>query len=106
MICHDTPLIGSLQSPMQILQNRCTRSDLPNSNATIQQLDLQPEKLRTVDKNEYLPSHDLLIGQDVMYQDVTSKWWYPATITSLWLQPRSYNIITRYGVTYRKHKLS
>ena len=31
-----------------------------------------------------------------------SKQWYPATITSLCVQPRSYNITTREGVTYRK----
>ena len=43
------------------------------SNAARQQLGLQPEKLRTVYKKEHLPSRDLHIGQDVMYQDVTSK---------------------------------
>ena len=102
MIYHNTPFSGSLQSPMQILQNRCKRSDLPMSNAAGQQLGLQPEKLRTVYKNEHLPSHDLHIGQDVMYQDVTSKWWNPATITSLCVHPRSYNITTREGVIYRK----
>ena len=37
-----------------------------------------------------------------MFQDVASKWWYPATITSLCVQPRSYNITTRDGITYRK----
>ena len=102
MIHHNTPVSGSLQPLMQILQNRCTRSDLPMSNAARQQLGLQPEKLRTVYKNEHLPSHDLHIGQDVMYQDVASKQWYLATITSLCSWPRSYNITTRDGVTYRK----
>ena len=63
---------------MQILQ---TTSDLPMSNAARKQLGLQPEKLRTVYKNENLPSHDLHIGQDIMHQDVASKQWYPAIIT-------------------------
>ena len=102
MIYCNTPLSGSLQSPMQILQNRCMRSDLPMPNVARQQLGLQPEKLKTVYKNDHLPSHDLHIGQDVMHQDATSKWWYPATITSLCAQLRSYNITTREGVTYRK----
>ena len=66
------------------------------------QLGLQPENLRTVYKNGQLPSHDLHMGQDVMYLDVASKWWYPATITSLCVQPKSYKIPTRGGVTYRK----
>ena len=37
-----------------------------------------------------------------MSQDVANKWWYPGTITSLCVQPRSYKITTRDGVTYRK----
>ena len=78
-----TSLSGSLESLMQILQSRSTISDLPMSNAARQQLDLQPEKMRNVNKNEHLPSHDLHIGQDVMYQDATSKWCYIVSITSL-----------------------
>ena len=73
MIYHKTPLSGSLQSPMQILQSRSARSDLLMSNASRQQLGLQPEKLRNVKKNEHLPSYDLHIGQDVMYQNATCK---------------------------------
>ena len=37
-----------------------------------------------------------------MYQDATSKQWYPATIASLCVQPRSHDITTREGVTHRK----
>ena len=37
-----------------------------------------------------------------MFQDVASKWWYPATIPSLCVQPRSYMITTSNGVTFRK----
>ena len=40
--------------------------------------------------------------KDVMYQDVASKQWYPPAITSLCVQPKSYNITTKYGVAYRK----
>ena len=87
---------------MQILQSRSARSDLSMSNAARQQLGLQPEKFRNVNKNEHLPSHDLHIEQHVMYQDATSKQWYPATITNLCVQPGIYNITTRAGVTYRK----
>ena len=101
MIICNTPLSGSLQSLMQILQSRSIRSDLPMSNTAGQQLGLQPEKLRNPNKNEHLPSPDLHIGQDVVYQHATSKQWYPATITSLCVQPRSYSITTREGVTYR-----
>ena len=72
------------------------------SNAARQQLGLQPEKHRNGNGNEHLPSHDLHIWQDVMYQDATSKQWYPVIITSLCVQPRSNNTTTREGVTYRK----
>ena len=68
------------------------------SNAARKQLGLLPEKIRTVYKNKHLLSHDLQIGQHVMYQDVTSKQWYPATITSLCVQPRSYNITNMDGI--------
>ena len=73
MIYHNTPLSGSLQSPLQILQSRSARSDLPMSNTARQELGLWPEKLRNVNKNEYLPSHNVHIGQDVMYQNATRK---------------------------------
>ena len=72
------------------------------SNAARQQFSLEPEKLKTVYMNEHLQTDDLHIGQDIVHQDVTSKQWYPATITSLFVQPRSYNITTREDVTYRK----
>ena len=85
---------------MQILQSRSARSDLPISHADRQQLCLQSEDLTKADKHEHLPMHDYYIGQDVMFQDVTSKWWYPATITSLCPEPRSYNITTREGINY------
>ena len=104
MIYPNTPLSGSLQSLMQILQGRNARSDLPMSNTARQQLGLQSENLSNVNKDIHLPSHGLHIGYEVMCQDATSKPWYPATITSLCAQPRSYNITTREGVTYRKTK--
>ena len=72
------------------------------SNAARQQLCLQSEDLRKANKHEQLPSHDYHIGQDMIFQDVTSKWWCPATITSLCPEPRSYNITTREGINYRR----
>ena len=69
----NTPLTGSLHMPMQILQGRSARSDLPMSNAARNKLGLKPEALRNIDKLEKLPTHDLHVGQHVMYQDSTSK---------------------------------
>ena len=37
-----------------------------------------------------------------MYQDPSDKRWYPATITRLCQEPRSYIITTKQGVQYRK----
>ena len=73
MIYHNTPLTSSLKSLMQILQSRSARSARPMSNAARQQLCLQSEDLRKADKHEHLPTHDYHNYQDVMYQDVTSK---------------------------------
>ena len=70
----NTPLTGSFPSPMQILQVRSARSDLPMSNdARKQLLGIQPEVVRNIAKHEQLPTHDLHAGQHVMYQDSTKK---------------------------------
>ena len=102
MIYHNMPLTSNLQSPMQILQNRTIRSQLPMSNSARRQLGLEAEKLRIKTKNENLPSHDLYLGQDVMMQDPASKRWPPAVITRLCKEPRSYQVTTRDNVMYRK----
>ena len=67
------PLTGSLQLPMQILQSRSARSDLPMSNAAMKHLGIQPEVIRNTDKHDMLPTHDLHVGQSVMYQDSVTK---------------------------------
>ena len=48
LIYCSTPLTSSLQLPMQILQGRSARSDLPMSNAARKQLGIQPEVLRNM----------------------------------------------------------
>ena len=96
------PLTSNLQYPMQILQSRVARSQLPMSNSARRQLCLEAEKVRTKIKNDNLPSHDLHLGQDVKIQDLTSKRWSPAVITILCKEPRSYQVTTGDNVTYRK----
>ena len=97
MIYRNTPLSNHLQSPMQILSSRSTRSTLPLSNAAKRQMGIQDEELRTGYKNQHLPTHDLCLKQTVMYHELTSKKWYPATITKLCEEPRSYIITTADG---------
>ena len=81
MVYHNTPLLNTWWLLMQILSSRSARSDLPISNTVRKQLGMDFEVLRTKYKNEHLPSHDLHIDQMVMYQESSSKWWHPATIT-------------------------
>ena len=78
------------------------RSGLPMSNAARKQLGIQPEVIRNSDKHAVLPTHDLNVGQHVMFQDSISKHWYPAVIRSLCPEPRRYKILTRDGIVYRK----
>ena len=59
MIYHNMPLTGNLQSPLQILQNRVARSQLPMSNSAKRQLGLEAEKVRNKTNNENLPLHDM-----------------------------------------------
>ena len=84
---------------MQILQ-RSARSDLPMSNAARNQLGIQQEVLRNINKHEKLPTHDLHVGQHVMYQDSVTKLWHPAIITSLCQEKQSYKIKNSEGVFY------
>ena len=58
---------------MQILQSKTAKSQLPMSNAARKQFGLGPEQLRVKNKNEQLPSHDLHLGQCVLYQDFVNK---------------------------------
>ena len=102
MTYRNTPLSNTLLSPMQILSNRATRSTLPLSNAAKRQIGLHTNHPRVNQKNQHLPTHDLYLDQDVMYQDTTTKKWYPAKIMKLCDEPRSYIIATNNGTQYRK----
>ena len=97
MIYRNTLLASNLQSPMQMLQSRTVRSQLPMSNAARQLLGMQTEMLRIKMKNELLPSPDLCLGQNVMMQDPTSKRWFPMGITRLCKEPRNYQVTTKDG---------
>ena len=79
MINCNMPLTSNLQSPMQILQNRVARSQLPMSNSARRQLGLEAEKGQEKTKNENLPLHDLHLSQDIIMQDPTSKQWSPSS---------------------------
>ena len=102
MIYCNTPLTSIMKSSMQVHQDRNARSDLPVSNASRKQLGIQPEVVRYNDKHAVLPTHDPDVGQDIVYQDSAIKNWYPAVIQSLCSEPRSYKILTRDGIVYRK----
>ena len=102
MIYRNTPLSHKLQSPMQIPQSWTARTQLPMSSAARIQQGLGSEQLSISNKHEHLPTHDVHIGQSVMYLNPTNRRWYPATITSLCQEPQSYKIKTDDGTIYRK----
>ena len=101
MIYHNMPLASTSKSPMQMLQQRSARSQLPMSNVAHRQFGIAAEQTLT-SKNQHLPSHNLHIGQEVMCQDPNTLRWFPATIKALCSEPRSYQIETPEGVTYRR----
>ena len=83
MIYHNTPLTCTSQSPMQMLQQRSARSQLPMSNMARRKFGIiaeQPPK-----KNQHIPLHDFHIGQDVMCQSPVTKKWFPVKIKELCL---------------------
>ena len=87
MIYRNTPLNGSLQSPMQILQGRQAHSDLPLSHAAKVKMGINhiprpsTEIFHVTDKSLSTPTHDIPIGQPVMYREPNDGMWYPATVT-------------------------
>ena len=105
MAYRNTPLSSQLQSSMQILSSRATRSSLPLSNAARKQMGIQSEELRGRQKNQHLPTHDFTLNQNLMYQEPVSKKWYPAKITRLCDELKSYIITTEEGTQYRKQQM-
>ena len=100
MIYHNTPLTCTSKSPMQMLQQRSARSQLPMSNAVRRKFEIIAEQ--PLKKNQHIPLHDFHIGQDVMCQSPVTKKWFPVKIKELCLEPRSYQVETLEGIIYRR----
>ena len=87
MVYRNTPLNGTLQSPMQCLQGRQAHTDLPLSHAAKVKMGINhaprphAEILCAKDKSLSAPAHDIPIGQNVMYREPSDKRQYPATDT-------------------------
>ena len=101
MIYDNTLIESTSKSPMQMLQQRSARSQLPMSNAACRQLGIAAEQI-TANKNQHLPSYDLHIGQEVIYQDSVTKGWFPTTIKAWCPEPRSYQILIMKRVINRR----
>ena len=86
MVYRNTPLNGSLQLPMQILQGREACIYLPLSHAAKEKMGINniprpsAEILWVKDKSISSLTHDIPIGQHVMYREPNGRRWYPATI--------------------------
>ena len=100
MIYRNTPLTCTSKSPMQMLQQRSARSQLPMSNAVRRKFGIIAEQLPK--KNQHIPSHDFHIGRDVMCQSPVTKKWFPVKIKELCPEPRSYQVETLEGIVYRR----
>ena len=107
MVYRNTPLNGTLQSPMQILQGRQAHTDLPLLNAGKVKMGINhaprpnTEILCAKDKSLSAPTHDIPIGQNVMYREPSDKRWYPATVIQQLPEKRSYLIKTNDNLIYR-----
>ena len=107
MVYRNTPLNGTLQSPMQNLQGTQACTDLPLSHAAKVQMGINhapwptAEILHVKDKLLSSPTHDIPIGQNVMYREPNDKRWYPATVIQQLPEKRSYFIRTKDNAVYR-----
>ena len=108
MVYRNTPLIGTLQSPMQIVQGRQAHIDLPLSHAAKVKMGINhaprpnDEVLHAKDKPLSAPTLDIPIGQNVMYREPNYRRWYPTTVIQQLPEKRSYLIKTNDNVVYRK----
>ena len=100
MIYHNTPLTCTPKSPMQMLQQRSARSQLPMSNVARRKFGIIAEQQPK--KNQHIPLHDCHIGQDVMCQSPITKKWFPVKIKELCPEPRSYQVEMPEGIIYRR----
>ena len=100
MIYRNTPLASTSKSPMQRLQQRSARSQLPMSNVARRRFGIAAEQ--TPRGNQHLPLHDFHNGQHVMCQSPITKRWFPVKIKALCPEPRSYQVETPEGIIYRR----
>ena len=104
----NTSLNGSLQSPMQILQGRQTHTDLQLMHAAKVKMGINhtprptAEIVHIKDKSLSAPTHDIPIGQHIMYREPNDRRWYPAIVIQQLPEKRSYIIKTHDNVMYRK----
>ena len=98
MVYRNTPLNECLQSTMQILQGRQACTDLPLSHDAKAKMGINhiprpsAEILQVKDKSLSSPTHDIPIGQHIMYREPNDRRWYPATIIPQLPEKRSYLI--------------
>ena len=104
MIYRNTPLASTSKSPMQMLQQRSARSQLPMSNVARRRFGIAAEQ--TPRKNQHLPLHNFHIGQHVMCQSPITKRWFPVKIKALCPEPRRYQVEMPEGIVYRRNQKS
>ena len=108
MVYRNILLNGTLHSPMQIFQGRQARADLPLLYAAKVKMGINhaprptAEILCVKDKSLSAPTHDIPIGQIIMYREPNDKRWYLATVIQQLPEKRSYLIKTHDNVIYRK----
>ena len=82
MVYRNTPLNGSLQSPMQILQGSQAHTDLALLHAAKVKMGINhiprpyAEILCVKDKSLSTPTHDIPIGQHIVYGEPNDGRWY------------------------------
>ena len=108
MVYRKIPLNGSLQSPMQVLPGRQACTDLPLLHAAKVKMGINHTPKPTVEihhvkeKSLSTPTHDIPIGQCVMYREPNDRRWYPATVIQHLTEMRSCIIKSHDNVMYRK----
>ena len=101
MIYRNTPLACTSKSPMQMLQQRSARSQLPMSNVARRRLGIVAEQPPRKKISIYCCMTSTLVKMSCVRVPSPKKW-FPVKIKELCPEPRSYQVETLEGIVYRR----
>ncbi len=108
-VLRTTPVDHKIPSPAELLHGRKMQSNLPvkihhSNDPVTQQLQHRQDSMKHYHDRKARDLPPLYPEQQIRVLDQKSKKWVPATVSRVRPEPRSYDIVTRDGVTLRRNR--